>query len=49
MYFGTGDEVPAKLAAARVEARRRRLAANRAVSCEVCPRSPPTGATGVAA
>ncbi|MCK6480277.1 MAG: DDE-type integrase/transposase/recombinase [Planctomycetes bacterium] len=36
MYFGTGDHVPGELAAAKAEARRRRLEVNRAAVCGVC-------------
>ena len=36
MYFGTGDDVPAKLADARQAARQARLQANRARQCVVC-------------
>jgi hypothetical protein len=36
MYFGTGGHVPAALAIARVEARRRRLEVHRAARCAVC-------------
>jgi transposase InsO family protein len=35
-YFGTGEHVPAELAAAKVAARRRRLNVNRAARCVVC-------------
>jgi transposase InsO family protein len=36
MYFGTGADVPKRLATARIEARQSRLAANRALSCQNC-------------
>ena len=36
MYFGTGDEVPDRLAAGKQDARHRRLDANRAARCGVC-------------
>ncbi|MGQ0612888.1 MAG: hypothetical protein ACT4PV_03990 [Planctomycetaceae bacterium] len=36
MYFGTGDEVPAELEAARQAARQQRLEANRAQACPAC-------------
>ncbi|MGQ0615299.1 MAG: transposase [Planctomycetaceae bacterium] len=36
MYFGSGDEVPAQLEAARSAARRRRLEENRARACPAC-------------
>jgi len=36
MYFGTGADVPGQLAEQGVEARRRRLEANRARRCAVC-------------
>jgi len=36
VYFGTGGHVPAALAVARTEARRRRLDVHRAVQCAVC-------------
>jgi putative transposase len=39
MYYGRGEEVPIDLESARREARRRRLAANRAASCGLCPPS----------
>ena len=39
MYFGTAANLPGQLAAARRDARQRRLAVNRAVSCPRC--SPP--------
>ena len=35
-YFGKGDDISVKLAAARQAARARRLAENRAVTCEIC-------------
>ena len=37
MYYRTGDEIPAALAARAGAARRARLQANRSVSCDVCP------------
>ena len=36
IYFGTGDEVPDNLRAAKQDARRRRLEVNRAARCGVC-------------
>ena len=36
MYFGTGAAVPERLAAAKQDARRRRLEVNRAAHCAVC-------------
>jgi transposase InsO family protein len=36
MYFGTGAGVPDELAAAKQDARRRRLEVNRAAHCAVC-------------
>ena len=36
VYFGRGDDIPINLAAARQAARARRLAENRAVTCETC-------------
>jgi len=36
MYFGAGDGVPDELAAAKQDARRRRLEVNRAARCAVC-------------
>jgi putative transposase len=36
MYFGTGAEIPDRLANARTSARAARLAANRAARCAVC-------------
>jgi hypothetical protein len=37
MYFGTGDAVPADLMLRAAAARRARVAANRAASCQACP------------
>ena len=37
MYFGSGDEVPAELAARVAAAQLARLQANRALSCDTCP------------
>ena len=37
MYFGSGEHVPGTLAAARADARRERMAENRARHCAVCP------------
>jgi transposase InsO family protein len=37
VYFGRGAEIPAELEAAKRAAQARRLATNRALSCEVCP------------
>ncbi|TFH24092.1 MAG: transposase, partial [Myxococcales bacterium] len=36
VYFGRGAEIPAQLEAAKRAAQARRLAANRAMSCEIC-------------
>ena len=36
MYFGKDGEIQAQLAAAKQDARRRRLEANRAAHCAVC-------------
>ena len=36
VYFGKGEDVPVKLAAARQAARARRLAKNRTVTCKTC-------------
>jgi putative transposase len=36
MYFGDGDAVAAKLAAARIKAREQRVEANRVAQCGVC-------------
>ena len=36
VYFGKGEDIPVKLAAARQAARARRLAENRAVTCATC-------------
>jgi hypothetical protein len=36
MYLGTGDDVPARLEAARVAARQQRFEENRARSCAAC-------------
>jgi hypothetical protein len=42
MYFGTGERLPAALAAAHGAARHQRLAENRAARCRVCvPTDPP--------
>jgi hypothetical protein len=38
MFFGTGAKVPEELALAKTNARAARLAANRAISCELCLR-----------
>ena len=47
MYAGTGDLIPHQLAAARAEARQKRLDANRATSCGSCPSAnPATGPPG---
>ncbi len=37
MYYGRGQEIPIELESARQAARKRRLAANRAMSCGRCP------------
>ncbi len=44
VYVGRGEEIPGQLAAARLAARAKRLAANRALSCSAC-----LGQEGVAA
>jgi len=49
MYYGTGCDVPEKLATARADARRSRLQANRALICESCPTSRAAPATSTAA
>ncbi len=36
MYFGTGDEIPGELDAAKKSARAKRMEVNRAQSCTVC-------------
>lgn len=36
LYFGTGDDIPKQLAAAKTSARQARLTANRAVCCPSC-------------
>ncbi len=36
MYLGEGGEIPARLAAAKQDARHRRLEANRPAHCSVC-------------
>ena len=36
MYFGTGEDVPARLAEGKAEARQRRLEENRRARCAVC-------------
>ncbi len=38
MYFGTGDPIPDKLAAAKKAARQSRMEVNRATSCSTCER-----------
>ncbi|MCU0662674.1 MAG: transposase [Myxococcota bacterium] len=38
MYFGTGEEIPSQLAAAREKARQARLEKNRQLSCGSCHR-----------
>jgi hypothetical protein len=38
VYFGRGDQIPGELAARRRDARRQRVARNRAVACAACPR-----------
>ena len=50
MYYGTGCDVPEKLATARADARRSRLQANRSQICESCPtsRAAPETSTAVA-
>jgi len=36
MYFGTGSKIPKKLEASRIAARKSRMEANRAQTCQVC-------------
>ena len=36
MYFGTGNDIPAELKAARISARKSRMEANRNMSCQTC-------------
>jgi hypothetical protein len=36
VYFGRAEQIPAQLVAASREARKRRLEANRSLSCEAC-------------
>ena len=36
MYFGTGNDIPAELEAARISARKSRIEANRNMSCKTC-------------
>jgi hypothetical protein len=36
MYFGTGNDIPAELEAARITARQSRIEANRSMSCKTC-------------
>ena len=38
VYFGRGDQIPGELAAWRRDARRQRVARNRAEACAACPR-----------
>ena len=44
VYFGRGDQIPGELAARRRDARRERVARNRAVACAACSRgaAPPS-------
>ena len=37
MYYGRGEEIPTELESARLAARKRRLALNRAIVCGRCP------------
>jgi hypothetical protein len=37
-FYGRGDPIPGELAARRRDARRQRVARNRAVACAACPR-----------
>lgn len=48
VYFGKGEGVSAEHDVARAKARRRRLAENRAVRCDVCREGCP-GAAAIAA
>jgi hypothetical protein len=36
MDFGTGNDIPAELEAARIKARKSRIKANRNISCRTC-------------
>ena len=36
MYFGTGNDIPAELEAARISARKSRIGSNRNMSCKTC-------------
>ena len=44
MYFGTGNDIPAELEAARISARQSRIEGNRNMSCKTC--EPLTSITG---
>ena len=44
MYFGSGDPIVVKLAAARIEAREERIRANQAAACGVCSSDRSSGA-----
>ena len=39
MYFGTGDDIPKQLEAAKLAARKLRLKTNRELNCQVCVQS----------
>jgi hypothetical protein len=47
--FGRGDPIPSELAARRRDARRERVARNRAVACAACPRGRPASSEHLAA
>ena len=36
MYFGTGNDIPAELEAARISARQSRMDVNKSLSCRTC-------------
>jgi putative transposase len=49
IYFGRGAQIPGELAARRRDARRQRVARNRAVACAACPRRAPPPSEHLAA
>jgi putative transposase len=49
IYFGRGAHIPGELAAGRRDARRDRVACNRAAACSACPRGAPSPSEHLAA
>jgi hypothetical protein len=45
MYFGTSVDLPVQLSAARIKARKERLAANQAMTCDQCSGQPTSSPT----